>query len=740
MPQGSESNPLLVKNLGAFEIFAISAGTMIGAGIFVLPGILASKVGPSSILCFVISGAIALCAALSVSELATAMPKSGGSYYFVSRAMGGMLGSIVGLGTFIALIFKGAFAFIGAGDYAHELVKVAPVISALALCALMVALNISGTGAAGRFQNLIVVVMLSIFVAFVVHGMFSVQARRFESFFRGSTFTFFEATGMVFITFLGVLKATAVSEEVRNPSRDIPLGIISALVVVTFAYTLIMVVTVGVLPLGTLAGAVAPIADAARIFSGPGGLVIIVIAGLLATLSTGNTALMSSSRYPLAMARDGLMPNWLTGVDSVARTPVRSILPVGLITVLLIIFVDIENIVKLGSVFNLVVFVLVNASVLLLRTSNPKWYSPTFKAPLFPLVQILGIAGCLVLVPFMGTASIVAAGLLIIIGSAWFYFYGRGRVSPAYGLRDAVRTSIDELESRQAVNRHNAAFTYSWRLMIPVLSEKQPDNLLKIADIMSEEFDERVYLVYFHEVPSMFFIRQEDVCMSPGSEPEERLRLSGECKLSTFRNVDIYTTSRNAGFAAVAKSENTDLALISLSDPNDRSEMREIRRMVGALPCDCAVYGERELKGIRRILVVARQPEERLKLTIAGAVAKQVGATVTVIRVVPSSSQEITQGDLELRILKSGILHGIPLNAKIVRSNDVVGAILTESQGYDLLIAGSKRSGPFSHFVFGRTAEEMLRKAQCPSIVAFSGNKTQQSIPIRALKRLVGSP
>lgn len=740
MPEDVDSSLLLVKRLGAFEVFTITAGTMIGAGIFVLPGILALKAGPASILSFVISGAIALCAALSVCELATAMPKSGGSYYFVSRAMGGMFGSIVGFGTLLALIFKGAFAFIGAGEYVHELISVAPVVTALALCALMVSLNISGTGVAGRFQNLIVSLLLVIFVVYILDGLFTVEFRRLEPFFRGTTVSFFEATGMVFITFLGVLKVTAVSEEVKNPARDLPLGIVSALGVVTLTYALVMMVTIGVLPIGTLAGSLAPIADAARIFAGRGGLVIIVIAGLMATLSTGNTALMSSGRYPFAMARDNLMPKWLAGIDHVVKTPARSILLVGFVTLILILFVDIENLVKLGSVFNLIVFILVNASVLLMRSINPKWYRPGFKAPLTPWTQIIGIAGCITFIPFMGIPSIAAAGLLILAGVAWFIFYGRGRASPSYRFRDVLRTSIDEEEARSAFRAYDTLSSHSWRLMVPVLTDSSPKNLLRIADLMSEEFDEKVHLVSFCRIPVFAYLGAEEIGGAIGPNPEDRIELPEGCSCSRFEYIDVCTTSQASAFSSIAKQTGADLAMLPLVNPDDRGEMRELKQMIKALPSDCAVYIDKDLKDIERILVAGAKPDDRLKLTVAGTIAKQAGASVTVLRIYPSRSQELSKGDLESRILKSGVMYGIPLEAKIARSDNVVETIASESKEFDLIIVGAGQVSNYSRDVFGKTVDEILKKVGCSAIVVNPAIRKKKSTTIRVIKRLAGSP
>ncbi|MBU4174477.1 MAG: amino acid permease [Actinobacteria bacterium] len=727
----------LSKHLGAFEVFSISSGTMIGAGIFVLPGLIAAKAGPASILCFLITGLIAGCAALSVSELSTAMPKSGGSYFFVSRSMGAMFGSIVGWGSLLGLTFKGAFAFIGAGDYFEALLPVSPIITALALCALITAINTAGTSVTGRLQNLVVIFMSVIFLLFIVEGLFSIKLGRFEPFFRGSPFSFLEATGMVFITYLGLIKVTAVSEEVKDPGRNLPLGILSSVAFVTVLYTMVMFVTVGVLPLGTLYTSLTPIADAARSFAGPGGFIIMVLCGLMATISTGNAAMLASSRYPFAMARDNLMPVWLSRVDDYLKTPARSILLVGVATFTLVLLVDLESIVKLGSVFNMIVFALVNASVIILRKADSSWYKPAFRSPLYPWVQVLGIAGSLILIPFMGAAAWISALVLVAAGIGWFYLFGRGKAQPEYGLRDAVRTLREKKASQLALASYDSSSHHSWRLLVPLWFSQVPGELLVLAGYLARHFDESVHLAFCNELPEQTPMAVADSGTAESLDLKECLAPLDEDMKPYFHLTNLYAVSREAGFVEMAEDYNTDLALMEW--PPDTTHLRwELNRLIREMPCDMAFLLNRAMPGIERVLVASAIPEDRLKLTIAGAIAAETGASVTVMRIYSSQSKEMTSGDMELRILRSGLLYGIPLQAKVVLSDDVPGAIAREASGCDLLIVGAPHENNWLGTPFGPVVEALIEITQCPLLITRPPVTDSHRLPARLLKQIFG--
>ncbi len=161
---------------------------------------------------------------------------------------------------------------------------------------------------------------------------------------------------MVFISYLGIVKAAAVAEEVENPSRNLPLGILSSVALVTLLYVCTMVIVTGVFPIPEIAASTAPLADAGRVFLGVVGGVMVGIAGILATISTSNAAILSSSRYPFAMGRDALMTLWMRRIHPRFRTPSRAILVTGGVMVGLALMLDVEGLARLGGVFGMLVF------------------------------------------------------------------------------------------------------------------------------------------------------------------------------------------------------------------------------------------------------------------------------------------------------------------------------------------------------------------------------------------------
>ena len=226
----------LERDLGLPSVLAISIGAMIGSGIFILPALAVDIAGPAVVLAYVIAGLLVVPAALSKSEMATAMPESGGTYLFIERGMGPLLGTIAGIGTWFALSFKGALALVGGVPYLLYLFEVPPWITtplALTLATVLVAVNVLGAKQTGQLQVVIVGVMLVALGWFAVGGLPSVSLTNYEGFFASGTGGILEATGLVFVSYAGVTKVASVAEEIENPGRNVPLGILGSLAFTT---------------------------------------------------------------------------------------------------------------------------------------------------------------------------------------------------------------------------------------------------------------------------------------------------------------------------------------------------------------------------------------------------------------------------------------------------------------------------------------------------------------------------
>jgi amino acid transporter len=225
----------LRKELGLFDVYVLSTGAMISSGIFLLPGIAVALAGPAAVLAYLLAGIMILPAMLSTAELATAMPKAGGTYYFLDRTLGPLVGTVGGVGTWLALVLKSAFALIGMGAYIALVVDLPVVPTALVLTALFTILNVAGAKESSGLLRVLVGGLLVVLVFFILSGLFDVAARTDEL---RDTFTPFlehgfdgvlATVGLQFISYIGLMKVASLAEEVRDPDRNIPLGMSLAL-------------------------------------------------------------------------------------------------------------------------------------------------------------------------------------------------------------------------------------------------------------------------------------------------------------------------------------------------------------------------------------------------------------------------------------------------------------------------------------------------------------------------------
>ena len=441
----------LGRNLGFFPVFAIGTGTMIGAGIFVLPGIASANAGPAAAISFFLGGLISLATAMSMAELATGMPRAGGTYYFISRSMGAYFGTIIGMGAWLALIFKGSFALVGLAEYLQQLVPVPILIAAIVSGLLLLFLNYRGAENSGKLQNYIVIGLFIILAGYITRGAFMVEREYLEPFIPYGPASIFATTGIIFVSFLGITQLAALSEEVKNPSKNLPRAFIASVGAVTLLYVGVMLVTNGTLPLNELVELPTPLVSAGTMMAGTPGRLAIILAGFFATVSTANAAIISSSRFPFAMSRDNLVPQWFVDIHDEFSTPYKSILVTGGVMLTLVLLFDVEGLARLGSTFNVMVFVLVNVSVVILRNTELDWYEPTFHDPFYPVTQIFGVLGSLMLLPQLGTAPLAFAIAVIALGSVWYLTYASKKARPTYNildmLEDDIPTSPEEQET-----------------------------------------------------------------------------------------------------------------------------------------------------------------------------------------------------------------------------------------------------------------------------------------------------
>jgi len=438
MATKTEAGGKLARNLTLFDVYAMSTGAMFSSGLFLLPGIAASYTGNSVWLAYLLAGFLILPAMYCMAELSTAMPKAGGTYYFLDRSMGPLMGTIGGLGSWIAVVFKSAFALVGMGAYLGIYLDLPFTVTAIILTIAFGLINIFGAKETTMLQRVLVTTLVVILIAFVILGLKETgiagalqPSEDYGTFFKSGFVGFISVIGLVFVSYAGLTKVASVAEEVQNPDRNIPLGMTLSLITATVIYTLGTMVLITVLEPKELYESLTPIADAGREFLSwvplDLGVILIVVAAIAAFASTGNAGIMSASRYPYAMAKDKLVPQRLSKIGKFGTPTIAIILTVVAMIAVLVLF-DVASVAKLASAFQLLLFGLVCVAVIVMREARISTYKPGFKAPLYPWLQISGILISFWLIIEMGILAIAFTGMVTIGCVLWYHFYASGKM------------------------------------------------------------------------------------------------------------------------------------------------------------------------------------------------------------------------------------------------------------------------------------------------------------------------
>ena len=440
----------LPKELRLRDVYTIATGATLSAGLFLLPGLAAAQAGPAIVLCYMLAAVPLVPAMLAMVELATAMPRAGGAYYFLDRSLGPLAGTIGGLGTWLALVLKTAFALVGIGAYAALVFGKSDPMAMRAIAAgfavLFGLLNAAGSKKTGRFQFILVMGLLTVLSLFIGRGVPAIDLAAFQGFFGTGAEGILSTTGLVYISYVGITNVASVSEEVRDPERNLPKGVFLSLGTSLLVYGLCTAIMVGVLPAERLAGDMTPMASAAEAIFGKVGLYVITLGAFLAFFSVSNAGILSSSRYPMAMGRDRLVPEGLSKLSK-QGTPVRSIILTVTVIVVILLFLEPIKIAKLASAFQLMMFALLCLAVIVMRESGLASYDPGYRAPFYPGLHIFGIVAPFVLIAQMGLMPTLFSAGLILLGALWYSHYGSKRVDR--------QGAIYHMFARLGKNRHD---------------------------------------------------------------------------------------------------------------------------------------------------------------------------------------------------------------------------------------------------------------------------------------------
>jgi amino acid transporter len=732
----------LSRDLGLFSVVSISTGAMVGAGIFVLPSIALAEAGPGAILSFIFSGIIAFLSALAVCELATGMPKAGGSYYFLSRAMGSRIGAIAGWGSWIALIFKGAFALLGFAFYLSLFLPnpVEARLIAFILTMILMSVNIVGTKRAGTFQSILLVGTLSLIALLIVTGVLKVDTSHFEDFLPHGSWSVLSTASLIFVSYIGIVKVSAVSEEIKDPGKNIPRGIIISSLLVIALYTLVVYVLAGLFEPEDLKDLYTPIAEAGRVAMGDMGFLIMGVAGVLATASMANAAIISSSRYPFAMSRDRMVPDILIKVNPRFNTPHASILLTCGFLGAIVIFLDIQVIVEVASAFNIIIFILLNMALMIMRRAKPSWYKPKFRVPAVPLIPIVAIVGCMLILFNYPLWLLAAATFFIFLGIGWHYLYSRKRVR----LRGAVRDAALKTVKARAIEKTVTAIAKEQRerVLVLITNPEHEITMLDLANaIFSDEDKANMLFVRLKVFPSSTPLFVKKGYVDPKDRAFEDKVMEHAKRLDlTIEPIEVITHSVEHSIISLSEEYRIDTIFLDWDKEFESHMLREsyIDWLFHESPCDVLVFKNNGLEKVEKILVPATTegPFDDVKVGLVNSLMSTMKARVTFLRVIPPDTHSEKIKIIKDYLERMDNVIPIPTRVQIRYNKSVEKAIIEASGDYDILVLGVTGERVFKEVVFGSVADHVAAKARCSVLVFHRSARPKSKILERAMTRI----
>ena len=734
----------LERSLSLPAVIAIGIGGMLGTGIFVLPGLAATKIGASLWLAYLIAAICILPAAYSKSELATAMPSSGGTYVFIERAFGPLFGTISGLGLWIALVLKCAFALVGIGAYVLVVLEMdsegITKSVGLGFLFLVFLLNVVGAKKAGSFQSYAVLLALIVLAALFVLGIQTMdQATPFFAKLKNETVELagykdlIFTVAFVYLSYSGVTKVAAIAEEIKNPDKKLPQGMILSLIIITIIYVLISFVLTSNISLSELAGNYSPIHTLAidlnvSSFEINGVHVVgafIAFIAVLTLLSTVNAGVLASSRFPFAMSRDGLLPEFWSKVHRRFLTPVNTIAATCVAIALVVLFLDVFEIAKLASAFKVMMFVSVNLAVIVLRETAAQWYQPKYKSPFYPWVQIFGIVSGIFFLVFLGMIPLLAIFAIFVLGAGIYFVYGksvmRSGVLKNYAQRPASSLFVKKEESKKqkAINKKKASSKLDPKIassagaIVPLLgNETSPEMLVEMAAAIQSK--KQIQALNITEVPS-----QTDLDVFLEDSPTENSLKRRLSRISKSQKVSV-------DFEAVVTHELSDtINQLSSQSSCDWLVMgwdgrpttgifvtNPIGWLLANINSNLALYRDNGVRYVGKVLLALRPGrKDKNFIGIAKNVCDYFKASLTLLHVMPENSS--TTETIKHRSSEKLKQSEVKAEVLVVKSPNPVETISKISAGYDLLILGTPEKDNWIKVLFGGGKDKFTERAAC---------------------------
>ena len=714
----------LQRTLSLPGAIAVSIGGML-SGIFVLPGLAVGITGSSVWLAFLVAALCILPAVLSKSELATSMPKSGGTYVYIERAFGPLFGTISGLGLWLSLLLKSAFSLVGLSAYLYVLIEVdSSLTKSIALFSLLLILllNIFGVKKVEKTQLLIVSISVLSLVGLIFFGFGSFDSALTEPVFSKESSGFISAVAFLYISYAGVTKVAAVAGEIKNPEVNLPKTMLISLFLITVVYVLVAIVLVGNVEASLLVNDIKPIYTLSQTLGGDAFGYAAGIVGVLTLLSMANSGVLASSRFPFAMARDKMLPDFLGSVSAKFMTPVYSIIVTAFIIGLAIIYLDVEKIAKLASAFKVLMFISVNLAVIVLRETNAQWYNPSYKSPFYPYVQVFGVISGVVLLAYLGLLPLLSVLGVFVFGFITFLFYGRKTnrkgVFSSYGIFSFLfrsgKGSVEEYKTDVSSGEENVV-NKNAEIVVPLLGdETSPETLVEIASSIKDGV--KLNAINLIEAPNQTFLEAVNT-HSPRSESIKRRILNIKPLNKTSLTYETVSTHNVSNSIENITGQRKCKWLVMGWEGRARSGIligNPIGWLLRNVNSSFALYKDNGVRSFEKV-VLALRPGRQNKafIEVAENICAFYGAELTLLNIVPLGAPRDSIN--KISDSSSKLISKTKCNSSllVLESDNPLETITEQSANFDLLILGTPEKDNWLNVLFGGGRDKFVHNSVC---------------------------
>jgi basic amino acid/polyamine antiporter, APA family len=723
-----DSEVRLSREMSLMDATLIGVGAMIGAGIFVLIGIAAGVAGPALIIAFVLNGLVALLTAMSYAELGSCYHDAGGGYLWVKEGLPRWNGFLSGwMGWFAHAVACSVYALGFSAYFGHVLFEFGVTLPtwgflspqkmlAAGIAILFGYINFRGASETSKVGNIVTLTKIVILGIFIAFGLELILRKgnlgtTLTPFMPNGWSGIFKAMGLTFIAFQGFEVIAQSSEEIKNPKKNIPKAILLSLLIVVPIYLLVAVTALGTVDPGQMtpwdylaSQKEIALVDVAKKLIPLGGIMIL-IAGLVSTISALNATIFSSSRVAFAMGRDRNFPSFFSKVHAKKYTPHWAILVSLFVIVFMAVSLPIEDVASAADIMFLLLFLQVNIAMIRLRKKRPD-LDRGFITPLYPWLSIIGIVMLLFLALYMFKYSPIAwlaTAIWILIGIGIFELYARKR----------------DIEHSQKIKTLERIEKKEYRILTCVSNPTSLGNLSQVSFAIAKKHNADIMFLKIIEVHEgqklMDGYRYADI-----AKPilEEAQTLADE---SGFRAQSLVRVSHriSQGIVDTAIEENCNFLIVGRpKQPSflDRVFSSLIDNILYKSPCEVAIlHGDLVKDKIQTILVpFAANIHTRLAIEIAPALMEYFNAQIRVIIVIDPSVPPNERKERIMQINQVLLDNSLPPNAEPIVERDVLKGILRQSRTADLLLMGA-RSGDFLELLLARSlTQEITERVRCP--------------------------